>query len=175
MDVNISPRARSRTRTSSPPRQTDAQAVLDGIRRIVQRLHEASRAAHQRTGLTGAQIFVLRGLADGGPMSVNDLARRTFTHQSSVSTVITRLRARGLVRQTADGRDRRKRILALTSTGRAALAKAPYAFQARLIETVQELTPATRKTVARALERIADAMSASRRPGMFFEAGGRRG
>lgn len=153
----------------------DAQGVMDGIRRIVRSLHESSRAAHQATGLTGAQLFVLRRLADGGSMSVNDLARRTFTHQSSVSTVVARLRARRLVRQTEDRRDRRKRILALTRRGHTALSRAPDAAQERLVEAVLELRPATRRTVARALDRMADTMAAARRPGMFFEGMGRRG
>ncbi len=108
-------------------------------------------------------------------MSVNDLARRTFTHQSSVSTVVARLRARRLVRQTEDRRDRRKRILALTPRGHTALSRAPDAAQERLVEAVLELRPATRRTVARALDRMADTMAAARRPGMFFEGMGRRG
>jgi DNA-binding MarR family transcriptional regulator len=149
------------------------QDVLDGIRRIVHGLHQSSREAQQRTGLSGAQLFVLRRLADAGPLSVNELAGRTFTHQSSVSTVVSRLEARRFVRQCPDPRDRRKRILTLTAPGRSALAAAPYAAQERLIDAVHRLRPRTARMVARALNGIADVMAAAPRPGMFFEGGER--
>jgi len=152
----------------------DVQHVLDGIRRIVHGLHESSRAAERTLGVTGAQLFVLRRLADAGALSVSDLARRTFTHQSSVSTVVARLRAAGLVRQRTDPRDRRRRLLALTPAGRTMIAAAPHASQERLIRAVLDLTPSARRTVARALARMADTMAAARRPAMFFEGRSRR-
>ncbi len=153
----------------------DVQRVLDGIRRIVHGLHESSREAQRRVGLTGAQLFVLRRLADSGPLSVNELAARTFTHQSSVSVVVSRLRARRLVAAHPDSRDGRRRILALTAAGGAALAAAPDAAQERLIDAVLHLAPATRRTVATALARMADTMATVRRPGMFFEKRRRHG
>ncbi len=144
--------------------------MLDGIRRVVHGLHASSRQAERRIGLTGAQLFVLRRLADAGPLSVNDLARRTFTHQSSVSMVVSRLASVRLVERRRDAHDGRKRILAITRAGRVALAAAPDAAQEQLIEAVLRLPAPTRRTVARALNRMADAMAVARRPRMFFEA-----
>lgn len=145
------------------------QDVLDGVRRIVQGLHEGSRDAERRHGLTGAQLYVLRTLAQHGPLSVNELAERTFTHQSSVSTVIARLRTARLVRHRADAGDRRRRVLELTPAGRLRLDAALPPAQEPLVRAVAALSPATRRTVARALARMADAMAAGRRPDMFFE------
>jgi DNA-binding MarR family transcriptional regulator len=154
--------------------RTDVRHVLDGIRRIVHGLHESSREAERTLGVTGAQLFVLRCLADAGPLSVNDLARRTFTHQSSVSTVVARLKAAKLVERRGDAFDGRKRILVLTAAGRTMLRAAPHAAQERLIDAVVGLPPRTRRTVARALGRLADGMAARRRPAMFFEGRPRR-
>ena len=86
----------------------DTQAVLDAIRRIVHALRESSRWAERQVGLSGAQLFVLHTLAGIAAASVNELAARTHTHQSSVSIVVTRLVDQGLVRRTRSGSDRRR-------------------------------------------------------------------
>ena len=147
----------------------DVQQVLDGIRRIVQALREASRESEHLTGLTAAQLFVLRRLSEMDGASINQLAARTFTHQSSVSVVVSRLVARKLVERRNDPRDRRRRRLTITGAGRRALMMAPAAAQERLIDAVVQLPGAARKTVARTLAAIADGMVAERTPSMFFE------
>src|SRR5580765_2473919 len=98
----------------------DTRAVLDGIRRIVQAIRESASRAERHVGLSGAQLFVLHKLAEAPASSLNDLAARTHTHQSSVSTVIARLVARGLVRRTRSGLDGRSVSLALSARGRRA-------------------------------------------------------
>lgn len=153
------------------PAHGDVQDVLDGIRRIVQALRESSGDAERLTGVSAAQIFVLGRLAEHGPLSVNELAQRTYTHQSSVSEVVTRLVRRRLVARRPDPADRRRRLLTLTRQGRQLLAAAPPTAQERLIAAVLEMTPARRRTVARALQQAADAMLSERRPSMFFDGG----
>src|ERR1700750_2387985 len=103
----------------------ETRAVLDAFRRIVQGLRESSRAAEQHAGVSGAQLFVLRTLAEAPRLSLNELAERTRTHQSSVSAVVARLaRARLVERGTAAG-DARRAELSLTARGRRRLRSAP--------------------------------------------------
>src|SRR4051812_6915818 len=83
----------------------DARSVLDSIRRIVRALRVSSRRAELNVGLSGAQLFVLQKLAEGGRLSVNELAAKTLTHQSSVSVVVQRLSARGLVSSSRSAQD----------------------------------------------------------------------
>lgn len=158
MGTNISSEARD-----------DVQLVLDGIRRIVQGLRESSRRGERQTGLTAAQLFVLRRLAEGDGLSINEVAARTFTHQSSVSVVVSRLVRRQLVRRRPDERDRRRRVLTLTAAGRRALETAPGLAQERLIAGVLAMAPSARRALGRALTTMADGMSVERRPAMFFE------
>jgi DNA-binding MarR family transcriptional regulator len=147
----------------------DVQPILDGIRRIVQGLRSASRDAQRRSGLTAAQLFVLRRLSEAEGMSINELAERTFTHQSSVSAVASRLVARRLVDRRQDASDGRRRLLVLTSAGRRALASMPYLAQERLVDAIQMLSPSARRQTGASLTRMADAMAVDRRPEMFFE------
>ena len=66
--------------------------VLDAIRRVVRTLREASRHSEKAAGISAAQLFVLQRLAGTGGLSVNELAARTLTHQSSVSVVVSKKR-----------------------------------------------------------------------------------
>lgn len=153
--------------TSRSP--ADVQPILDAIRRIVQGLRAASHEAQRRSGLTAAQLFVLRRLAEADGMSINELAERTFTHQSSVSAVASRLVARRLVDRRQDASDRRRHLLVLTSGGRRALASMPYLAQERLVDAIRLLSPSARRQTGASLTRMADAMAVDRRPEMFFE------
>ncbi len=146
------------------------QAALDAIRQIVQALRESSRWAERHVGLSGAQLFVLQTLADAPGISINDLAARTHTHQSSVSTVVTRLVDAGLVRRARSGSDGRSVVLNLSARGLRAAARGPDASQQRLIVAIEQLTATKRRQLASTLTEVAQAMQAAApAPAMFFE------
>jgi DNA-binding MarR family transcriptional regulator len=148
----------------------DARDALDAIRRIVQALRESSRAAERRAGLSGAQLFVLHALAESPGLSLNQLAERTRTHQSSVSAVVTRLtRERLIERGTARG-DARRAVLHLSSRGHNRLRSAPRTAQERLIAAVDALPAADRRRLATTLNRVVDGMGLpTRRPAVMFD------
>jgi DNA-binding MarR family transcriptional regulator len=148
----------------------ETQQVLDAVRRIVQALRESSRFAERRVGLTSAQLFVLQKLAESPASSLNDLAARTHTHQSSVSVVVTRLVQQGLVRRAPSTVDGRSVELRLSTRGRRAAVGAPDLAQARLIGAIDRLTPPRRRQLASTLGEVADALAgADDAPAMFFE------
>src|SRR4051794_23904903 len=151
-------------------RAEDTRAVLDAVRRIVRTLHESSRAAEKQVGVTGAQLFVLQKLAETPAASLNDLAALTHTHQSSVSTVVSRLVDRGLVLRSPAADDARRLELRLSADGRRLIARAPFAAQARLATAIEQLPAARRRTLARSLLALTDAMDlAGREAVMFFD------
>jgi len=151
------------------------QEVLDAVRRIVQSLRESSRRAERHVGVSGAQLFVLQKLAESPSLSVNDLADRTHTHQSSVSTVVARLVDGGLVRRARSGDDGRSVRLSLTPRGARLAARVPGLPQERLVRGVEQLSSSRRRQLASALGALAQAMDAADvPPPMFFEDGPRR-
>lgn len=155
--------------------RADTQRVLDAIRRIVQALRESSRLAERRVGLTSAQLFVLQKLAESPASSVNELAARTHTHQSSVSVVVTKLVEQGLIRRAPSAVDGRSVELTLSSRGRRAAAGVPDLAQARLIRAIERLTAARRRQLASTLAEVAGALAAKEdAPAMFFEERGQR-
>lgn len=154
----------------SPAGPEATRDVLNAIRGIVQALRESSRAAERHVGLSGAQTFVLRTLAERASLSLNDLAAATHTHQSSVSTVVARLVADGLIRRARSPEDARRLELSLTVRGRDVASRAPDAAQQRLIAAVNRLPPKRRRELAATLCELADSVAAvDRIPPMFFE------
>jgi DNA-binding MarR family transcriptional regulator len=148
----------------------EVRAVLDGIRRIVQNLRESSRWAEKHLGMTAAQLFVLQKLDEAPAQSLNELAARTHTHQSSVSTIVTRLVEQGLVTRRRSTRDGRTIELQLSSRGRRLAVRAPDAAQQRLIQGIRDLPLTERRSLADALGAVARAMDAAvGEPAMFFE------
>jgi DNA-binding MarR family transcriptional regulator len=156
-------------------RQREVQAVLDGVRRIVHALRASSRQAEPQVGLSGAQLFVLQKLAETPSLSINELAERTHTHQSSVSTVVSKLVARGLVRRTRSAADGRRVDLSLASRAQTLVGRAPDVAQERLVRAIERLSAARRRELAVMLGALAGAMDADTRPPrMFFEERGER-
>jgi MarR family transcriptional regulator, lower aerobic nicotinate degradation pathway regulator len=148
----------------------ESTVVLDHLRRIVRTLRESSRAAEARFGLTAAQLFVLRALAGPRPLSLNQVAARTHTHQSTVSVVVKRLVGRRLVRRAVSALDGRRVQLTLTDRGRAVLERAPLAAQDRLVAGLEALPRTDRHELATGLGRLVAAMGlAAAAPAMFFE------
>lgn len=164
----------------SPENRTrpEVTKILDDLRRIVQVLRESSRASEQQLGVSGAQLFVLKALAGSRAISLNELAARTYTHQSTVSVVVKRLVDRGLVSRVTSELDARRIELELTRRGRALLARAPRATQDRLIEGLEKLPRKQRQALATALHDWVEVMQLDEEaPAMFFEdkGGNRRG
>lgn len=149
------------------------RAALDAFRSIVQalRLSAGARAA----GVSSAQLFALQQIAEYPSLSINDLAARTFTHQSSVSVVVQRLVAQRMVAKIAPPDDRRKQCLALTARGRAAVRRAPKAVQQQLIAAIAALPSRDRRALVRSLEtvarRVAPDIFSTRAPMLFEERG----
>lgn len=148
----------------------DLAAALDALRRIVRALGISARTAERSVGVTGAQLLVLQLLRDGPARSLNELAERTFTHQSTVSVIVDRLVTRGLVTRRRSTEDARRLVLTLTPAGRVALRRAPPPAQVQLIGSLEALPPAARRALAQTLEAIVTGMGlAAEPPGMLFD------
>jgi DNA-binding MarR family transcriptional regulator len=163
----------------------DVRTVLDSIRRILRALRLFDREAEKRAGLSGAQLFVLRKLGEQGTgrngsagiasesgtgISINELAERVRTDQSSVSVIVQKLAARGLLRRKRGSPDGRRIELTLTGKGRSLLRKSPAAAQERLIAAIGQMIPARRRALARLLVELVEKTGIDRQPAtLFFE------
>jgi MarR family transcriptional regulator, lower aerobic nicotinate degradation pathway regulator len=149
---------------------SETQRILDAVRKLVRLLRLADRAAQRDVGLSGAQLFVLQELGRTPSLSLNDLAERTSTDQSSVSVVVTRLVDAGLVSRDRDTHDARRLVLNLTKPGRTLLQKAPPVAQEQLIEVIERMPAAERRRFAETFEWVLAELGAERGAApMLFE------
>ncbi|MDB4888091.1 MAG: MarR family transcriptional regulator [Gemmatimonadetes bacterium] len=140
-------------------------------RRLVRALSRSARAVEASSGISGAQLFILRQLATvDRPLSVNELAALTFTHQSTVSAILNLLVERRLVTRTPASDDARRMVIALTARGRALTDSAPPTVQTQLVDGLARLPAAQRDSLADGLEAWLDAagLSGEAAP-LFFE------
>jgi len=149
----------------------DTRRILDALRRIVRDLRRSgeTRTTKREPGLGPARLFVLQQLAEHGALGVSELAQKTHTDPSSVSTVVRELVSAGLVSRTTDPSDHRRAVLGLTTAGKAAIRKAPKAAQHQLVAAIEGLGDSRRRTLARLLDTLVDATESDPRAPLFFE------
>jgi DNA-binding MarR family transcriptional regulator len=133
--------------------QTDDTArAMNAVRSVVRALRLNTRSIEGKLGISLAQLFVLQQLSGKPADSLNELAARTATHQSSVSVVVRRLVDRGLVTRIASSADRRRVQIALTPDGEAILRGAPPTVQSDLMQGMSRMQPEQRAMLAELLE-----------------------
>ncbi|MEO6777017.1 MAG: MarR family winged helix-turn-helix transcriptional regulator [Kofleriaceae bacterium] len=149
---------------------SDAAEVMTSLRRLVRMIRLADHDAKAGHDLSAAQLFVVHSLASAPASSLAELARRTLTDQSSVSTVVAKLVAKKLVQRSTNALDRRRAELHVTPAGQRLVDNAPQLLQTRIIEAVAAMPDKPRKELVRSLESLVDAVGADAvEPRMFSD------
>lgn len=125
---------------------------MNAVRSIVRALRINTRAIESKMGMSLAQLFVLQQLSERSANSLNELAERTATHQSSVSVVVRRLVESGYVSRTTSPLDRRRLEIEVTPKGRQLLADAPITVQTQLVDALRSLDDGEQSKLAALLE-----------------------
>ena len=112
----------------------EALAAIRAWVRLESARTEFGRALERRYGVTGAQLAILRIVAEHGPAGTTlaALRERLVLHPATLGQLVDRLARRGLVDVTPDPKDRRRRAVRLTSAGRNMCRDAPLAGPVRL-------------------------------------------
>jgi DNA-binding MarR family transcriptional regulator len=148
----------------------DPHRILNAFRTLVKALRVADRSVLKDYGVGSAQAFVLHELNRESPLSVNDVAERTATDQSTVSVVVNKLVAKGLVARSRSGADGRRAELTLTARGRHLVRRLPAPIQESLLDAVRELPSRRAGLFADALEQVVKSLGIDEDyPPMFFE------
>ena len=152
------------------PSPEEVTRVMNSLRALVRALRISTRAVEKEIGISGAQLFVLQQLLEAPARSVNELAERTSTHQSSVSTVVSRLVDRGLVRREPSADDGRRMEISITERGRRLVESAPLTAQTRMQQAMRRLEPWQVRSLGEGLEALVRESGFAAEPlTMFFE------
>ena len=110
-----------RIRTKSPEsRYMPKEQFIRTLRSLAEcyQAFEAYSMAHVRKlGLTGAQFDIVATLGNTPGMTCKELGEKTLITKGTLTGVLDRLEARGLIRRTASDADRRQVFIVLTPQG----------------------------------------------------------
>lgn len=161
---------RTKRRKRSSPRTETGDHALATIRALVDALYRSARGVEAGTGLTNAQLAILSYVATESPLTVNEIAERVRTGQSTVSTILSRLARRRLIRRVRATDDRRHVMIEATPAGRSVVRTAPRPPTVQLMDALDALTAAERRLISRALSPLLKRLHRERRrPPMLFE------
>ena len=148
----------------------EAQTIMDALRSIVQTLRRASAGERNNSNLTSAQALLLRTLQLHEGASINDLAALTHTNQSTVSEVVSRLEAKGVIERRIAEDDRRRCELHTLAKGRDLLERHGRTPQEDMVRAISDMPHDDRSALARGLQALAGAVGARDGvPPLFFE------
>jgi DNA-binding MarR family transcriptional regulator len=126
-----------------------AAAVLRSAITLVSRRMRASRPVGE---LTPSQFSVLGSLDLAGALTPSELAESERVRPPTITRIVAKLEAAGLVRRTPHATDRRQVILEPTDQGRVLLRRAREAREAWLARRLAELDPDEQQVLHRAAE-----------------------
>lgn len=130
----------------------EALEVLALLRTLRRDLVRRSRAELARSGLTAAQLSVISVLGTRGALTLTELSSELELSHSTVSGIVDRLQARGIVQRTPSPTDRRSTRIALTEQAqRHALALGDGGPGARLVAALAAATPDERRAIRHGL------------------------
>lgn len=116
-------------------------------------------------GVTGPQRLVLRvvGLFPG--VSAGTLASILHVHPSTLTGVLQRLIAQGMLHRSAAPGDRRRAVLTLTARGARVNAVRSGTVEAAIVDGLEHVSARDRQSAQRVISRLADRLDASPRSG----------
>jgi len=135
--------------------------ALDRVRTLVSTLSHSARAVERSTGITNAQLFLLQQLASADSLSVNDLATRARTQQSTASIVVARLVRAGLAAKRKSKSDGRIAVISLTPKGRRLLAHAPAPPTFALLRAIEALSARDARALVEGMDALVSALELS--------------
>jgi DNA-binding MarR family transcriptional regulator len=150
--------------TSQP--RANAEATQDEVAEVAARLRlTATRLARRLRqeagiGLTPSQLSALATIDNHGPLTLGSLADREQVAPPSITKVVTKLEADGLLQRSPDPTDRRVSHVRTTPAGAALVAESRRRKTAWLTDRIHELSDEDRAHLAGALD-VLDRLHAS--------------
>jgi DNA-binding MarR family transcriptional regulator len=125
---------------------------------VYRRYHWAQKVRGGDLPATRRGLEVLQHLAVGGPLTVGEQAQHLGLRRNSVSELLQRLEAKGLVTRVRDERDERRVLVWLTEAGRDVVSRIGQVLAPDLLtDSLAALSPAERAIVVRGFELLAAA------------------
>lgn len=138
-----------------------SEDALIALRQIQRRTEQASKRLAAMAGLTPSQLLVLQILSErGGEVSVGEVSKMTQLKHATITSLVDKLVARGLLSRRRCEDDRRRVWLTLMPEGQAAITSAPDLLQDTFESRFDGLPDWHQAMLVSSLERIAALLDA---------------
>ncbi|MBY6186676.1 MarR family transcriptional regulator [Marinobacter hydrocarbonoclasticus] len=136
------------------------EQLLISLRKVIRAIDLHSRKLNKESGLTGPQLVVMQKIGQlDGPIA-RQVAAEVNLSPATVTSIIDRLEARGLVKRIRDDVDKRRVHLSLSEQGQHLLSAAPQPLQEHFIQRYHALEEWEQSLLLSSVERIASMMDA---------------
>lgn len=114
--------------------------VLKHFREIFIQAKSELKDNVKKTGLTGAQLWIMQQIYNFNGISNSELSKNLTIHVSTCSLLVNKLIKKNLIEKTRDPKDERKIVLTLSPKGKHLMAKAPKSPEGAIPSTLKKLT-----------------------------------
>jgi DNA-binding MarR family transcriptional regulator len=147
-------------------------------RGLVELLLQVSKALHRRTseeleGIRLKPFLALAHLSDRGSVSQHELETALLIDANSVVLILNELEAAGYSVRRRDPSDRRRHLVEITESGRAAVLQAEKGRAKIEDEVLAGLSPEERETLKKLLRRVLDGLLDTQGPPAIPHLGGK--
>jgi DNA-binding MarR family transcriptional regulator len=128
--------------------------------------YKAAAAERMRTvGVHTGQNFLLDALDAHGELTTGEIARELRVEVPTVTKMVQRMEAAGMVERRSDPEDRRRVRVSLTAEGKRAAQAVPRLLDEVTAASLRGFSAADRDQLTALLERLADNLDSHRRSG----------
>ncbi|MFM8491773.1 MAG: MarR family winged helix-turn-helix transcriptional regulator, partial [Candidatus Methylopumilus sp.] len=113
--------------------------VLKHFREIFIQAKSELKDNVKKTGLSGAQLWVMQQVYNFNGISNAELAKNLSIHVSTCSLLVNKLIKKNLIEKNRDPKDERKIVLTLSPKGKQLMAKAPKSPEGAIPSTLKKL------------------------------------
>src|SRR3954462_5030046 len=133
----------------------DLDRIVETIIYLVTESRRLSKEEASRYGVTPTQLSVVKLLQEIGDLSLGSLSKEIRAHNSTVTGIVDRMEAAGLVERARSDEDRRVWIIRLTTAGRKVAEKARVSPGDLLHQALEALSTADQEKLTGLLRKVA--------------------
>lgn len=136
------------------------EEALIALRQISRATASDSRKLAKESGLAVSQLVTLQEIGRVGTISPSRLAENVSLSRGTMTLMLRKLEALGMISREADAQDKRRYFVALSDKGRTALAGAPTLLHEIFSARFSKLENWEQAQIISALERVAAMLEA---------------
>lgn len=149
-----------RIAASDPALLSDGRALSDAVGDFIRVVQFRDRDRACCYDVSVSQCYALKAVAEGGPLTVNDLAARLYLDKSTASRVANGLEEKGYLKRLRDPEDGRAIRLHATDEGARLCQRIEDDLASEYADLLADLPPEVRAGIRRLVGRLTQSFSA---------------